>query len=154
MVKMLVPYPDKCTGCRFCEMVCSLYHEGKVNHADARLQVFRKDVRTDFPSVCTHCVSCGDECCVANCPADAIKKEDGIVSVDEDECTACGTCVEVCPFSVMRMEEKAFKCDLCGGDPMCVKFCPMGAIRYEEPKPEQYEQVRRLLAQLETEGGA
>jgi len=82
---------------------------------------------------------------VQACPVDAIKVEDGIVTIDEDECTACGSCVDACPFGVMRMEETAFKCDLCGGDPTCVKFCPMGAIRYEEPSAEQYEKVRKLL---------
>ena len=25
---------------------------------------------------------------------------------------------------------KAFKCDLCGGDPACVKSCPTGALEY------------------------
>jgi carbon-monoxide dehydrogenase iron sulfur subunit len=100
----------------------------------------------DFPSVCTHCVSCGEDCCVLHCPVEAIKKKDGKVYVDQEECTACGTCVEVCPFGVMRMEEKAFNCDLCGGSPTCVKFCPMKAIVYEEPKPEQYEKVKKLLA--------
>jgi Fe-S-cluster-containing hydrogenase component 2 len=146
MVKMLVPYPENCTGCRFCEMACTIYHDGTINHADARLQVHRRGVKLDFPSVCTHCVSCGDECCVKHCPVDAIKHENGLVRVDEELCTACGTCVEVCPFGVMRMEEKAFKCDLCGGHPTCVKFCPTKAIMYEEPKPEQYEKVKKLLA--------
>lgn len=145
MPKMLVPYPDKCTGCRFCEMACSLYHEGKINHADARLQVHKGDVRTDFPVVCTHCIACGEECCVNACPVEAISIVDDIVKVDEDECTACGECVDACPFGVMRMEETAFKCDLCGGDPTCVKFCSMGAIRYEEPNEAQYNAVKRLL---------
>jgi Fe-S-cluster-containing hydrogenase component 2 len=130
-------------------MACTIYHDGKVNHSDARLQVHRRDIRTDFPAVCTNCVSCGDDCCVNACPVGAIKVVDGIVTVDEEECTACGTCVEVCPFGVMRMEEKAFKCDLCGGDPTCVKFCPMGAIKYEEPKAEQYEAVKALLKEEE-----
>ncbi|UCE90743.1 MAG: 4Fe-4S dicluster domain-containing protein [Methanobacteriota archaeon] len=145
MPKMLVPYPDKCTGCRFCEMACSLFHEGKINHADARLQVHKGDVKTDFPVVCTNCVACGEECCVNACPTEAISVVDGIVKVDEDECTACGECVEACPFGVMRMEETAFKCDLCGGDPTCVKFCPMGAIKYEEPNEAQYNVVKKLL---------
>jgi Fe-S-cluster-containing hydrogenase component 2 len=149
MVKMLVPYPDKCTGCRFCEMACTLFHEGKINHADARLQIHKRDVKVDFPAVCTQCVACGDECCVAACPVGAITNEDGIVKVNEEECTACGTCVEVCPFGVMRMEDVAFKCDLCGGDPTCVKFCSMGAIKYEEPKAEQYELVKKLLSEEE-----
>ncbi|MGB2826318.1 MAG: 4Fe-4S dicluster domain-containing protein, partial [Thermoplasmata archaeon] len=122
-----------------------LYHEGKINHVNARLQIHKRDVRTDVPVVCTHCIACGDDCCVQACPVDAIKVVDGIVTIDEDECTACGSCVDACPFGVMRMEETAFKCDLCGGDPTCVKFCPMGAIRYEEPNAEQYEKVRKLL---------
>ncbi len=147
MAKMLIPYPENCTGCRFCEMACTIYHDGTINHADARLQVHRRNVKVDFPSVCTHCVSCGEDCCVKHCPVEAIKEENGIVSVDEELCTACGTCVEVCPFGVMRMEEKAFKCDLCNGDPVCVKFCPTKAIVFDEPKPEQYEKVRKLLAQ-------
>jgi len=84
-----------------------------------------------------------------HCPVEAIKKKDGVVYVDEELCTSCGECVEVCPFGVMRMEEKAFKCDLCGGDPTCVKFCPMKAIVYEEPKREKYEEVKKLLAEEE-----
>jgi len=147
MVKMLVPYPENCTGCRFCEMACSVAHEGNVSHVNARLQVHRRNVKVDFPSVCTHCVSCGEDCCVLHCPVEAIKKENGIVYVNQEECTACGTCVEVCPFGVMRLEDQAFNCDLCKGDPTCVKFCPMKAIVYEEPKPEKFEEVKRLLAE-------
>ena len=149
MVKMLVPYPENCTGCRFCEMACTIFHDKVVNHANARLQVHRRGVKIDFPSVCTQCVACGKECCMLHCPVDAIKKKDGVVYVDQELCTACGACVEVCPYGVMRMEETAFKCDLCGGDPTCVKFCPMKAIVYEEPKKEQYEKVRALLQEEE-----
>ena len=63
----------------------------------------------------------------------------------EHGCLGLATCVEACPFGVMRMEETAFKCDLCGGDPTCVKFCPMGAIKYEEPNEAQYNAVKKLL---------
>ncbi len=75
--------------------------------------------------------------------------QNGVVLVDEEKCTACGTCERSCPFEVIRIREVAKKCDLCGGDPVCVKFCPYGAIRYEEPKPEQYRKVQEMLERLQ-----
>lgn len=49
-----------------------------------------------------------------------------------DKCAACGTCVAVCPFGAIIVDEKrgiavidAEKCTKCG---LCVKACPLGAI--------------------------
>lgn len=145
MVSTLVSYPDNCTGCRFCELICSLYHEGIVNSLKARLRVVKRDLRTDVPVVCTHCVACGDDCCIDACPEEAISREDGVVVIDHEMCTACGACVKSCPYGVIWMGDYANKCDLCDGDPMCVKFCPTGAIRYEEPGPGSFERVIEFL---------
>ena len=46
--------------------------------------------------------------------------------VDEDKCTNCGECYEVCPTDVIHQHpdrEVAFKCDLCDGEPQCIAFC-------------------------------
>ena len=36
---------DKCTGCRTCEIICSLTHDGKetINPRNARIRVFKDD---------------------------------------------------------------------------------------------------------------
>ena len=35
MEKVLVVDPDKCTGCKVCEMICSLHHENEINPTTA-----------------------------------------------------------------------------------------------------------------------
>jgi electron transfer flavoprotein alpha subunit len=47
------------------------------------------------------CIGC--EQCLAVCPADAIRMEDGIAVVDPALCTGCEKCVPVCPASVITM---------------------------------------------------
>ena len=82
MVSVLVSYPENCTGCRFCEMICSLYHEGVVNTNKARLRIQKPDIMRDIPLVCTQCITCGDSCCVQACPEEAI-----VMSREVELCT-------------------------------------------------------------------
>lgn len=53
--------------------------------------------------------------------------------IDAERCVACGTCVELCRFHAITLEETArllpFSCEGCG---VCAEFCPEGAIRLEE----------------------
>jgi len=41
------------------------------------------------------CVNC--DICIAQCPAHAIAKADGITRIDAQACIDCGTCEAVCP---------------------------------------------------------
>lgn len=54
--------------------------------------------------------------------------------LDEEACSGCGTCVEICPHSALKIGEtsKPIFCDLCGGRPLCVERCPTGAPSFEE----------------------
>ena len=46
-----------------------------------------------LPEKCQACLICA-----RNCPVEAIKGSKGVVHViDQDKCTKCGTCFEVCP---------------------------------------------------------
>ena len=152
MPKTIVTFPENCTGCRMCELVCSLTHEGRVNPIMARIQVYKDGVETQFPVTCT---LCGD--CIDACPEEAISEENGIIDVDQDKCIACGTCVETCNYNAIRLsletsdsEGKAFKCDLCGGSPECVKVCLTEAIKFDEIPFERKEMVIKFLTDLET----
>jgi NAD-dependent dihydropyrimidine dehydrogenase PreA subunit len=58
--------------------------------------------------------------------------KDGVamaVIINEDDCTACGACSEVCPVGAITVEDVAHvdsdECVECGA---CVDECPNGAI--------------------------
>jgi len=41
MGKVLAISPEKCTGCRLCELVCSVYHDGVSNAARSRIKIMK-----------------------------------------------------------------------------------------------------------------
>ncbi|MBQ3891767.1 MAG: twin-arginine translocation signal domain-containing protein, partial [Mailhella sp.] len=63
--KSLLVFRKNCTGCNSCAYACSLYHEGFVRPAGARLYVRRVKGIVDIPNICWHCA---DSPCVEACP--------------------------------------------------------------------------------------
>lgn len=129
--KALLVLRKNCTGCNSCAYACSLYHDGHVRPATARIHVRRVKGIVDVPSICWHCA---DAPCVEACPVkpiQAIRKDKDtnvIVFTDEKLClgTKCNKCIEACPPQYLRAHPDTglpMFCDLCGGDPQCVKAC-------------------------------
>lgn len=117
--------PEKCSGCRNCELACSIAHFGAFNPRRARIQVLRQGCREEI-RVCNHCE---DHPCIAACKRGALAWDDGEVFVDDAACNLCGDCIAACPSGGIRIfDETLLICDLCHGDPMCVKFCTTGAL--------------------------
>jgi len=133
VAKVLMVDYEKCTGCRLCEQVCSVKHEGVSNPARSRITVVKWEGEGLYvPMVCQQCESAP---CQVICPVRAISRDDyrGLVEIDYDECIGCRMCIAVCPFGAMSFDvlgEKVIKCDLCGGDPVCIRFCETKAIQY------------------------
>jgi len=129
--KALAAEAKICAGCRTCEIICSLKHEGKVDLERARIWVKANPFIGSFiPQICRHCA---DAPCLYACPEGAmgLDANHGTVILDEEKCTGCKICLPACPFRVIRFDDrvgKAFKCDLCGGEPECVKWCPVNAL--------------------------
>ena len=51
--------------------------------------------------------------------------------INEDECSACGICVDACPEGVLGLGSEAAHVvndDDCSGCATCMEECPMGAI--------------------------
>jgi len=122
---------EKCTGCRLCELVCSVHHDGVSNPMRSRIKVVKWEA--DGIYVPMTCQQCEDAPCLNACPAKAISRnsELGRVEVDYTTCIGCRTCVSVCPFGAMNfnsLERKVFKCDLCDGEPQCARFCDVKAV--------------------------
>jgi len=118
----------RCSGCRMCEIACSLYQEGRIWPEASRVRVFMRIPGADFPHLCTQC---HDYPCVASCPYDALSVDEGTaaVIVDREKCTSCKNCILACPGRVPFLhpkDNKATICNLCGGDPQCAKICQEG----------------------------
>lgn len=137
MSKILMISPEKCIGCRTCELVCSFTKINAFNPKNSKVSVFTYDEAA--VSVPMMCMQCEDPSCMRVCPTDAITKTaDGLVAIDERKCIGCKMCVSACPLGNITFntyEGKVVKCNLCEGDPKCAQYCPSGAIEYREAAP-------------------
>lgn len=126
--------PALCSGCRTCEIVCTMAHEGYASSERSRIQWTKNVMDACITDIMT-CKQCAGAECVAVCPSQALSVdlETGARVINEELCVGCQLCLNACPVVPPRIRYDAvtntcFKCDLCGGDPQCVKFCPTGAL--------------------------
>lgn len=129
--------PTQCVGCRTCEIICSLTHDGECNPALSRIKTTYDPCKTlsmlaVMPDVCRQC-NMAD--CYLACEYGAlvIDKKTGARIIDPSKCEGCGECLKACPWNMIVYNEKTdkyTKCDLCGGNPQCVEFCPANAVKF------------------------
>jgi Fe-S-cluster-containing dehydrogenase component len=130
--------PQRCIGCKACEMACA---ECETNGQQPMIHVDYVDRYLTPQTSVQVCMHCEDPTCAKVCPADAIAKDEfGVVhSAKHERCIACSNCVQACPFGVPRKNDPwdmMIKCNLCydrtsaGKRPMCATVCPSGALFY------------------------
>lgn len=98
----------KCIGCHACSVACKEAHGTRPGVR--RSKVERKcegtypDVRqTAYPMLCMHCENAP---CVEMCPTGAsVKRDDGIVVINKDDCIGCKTCMNACPYDARQFSE-------------------------------------------------
>ena len=73
----------------------------------------------------------------------------GIITIDKEKCTRCGTCAKVCPSCILEMDTEGpvcindLSCMSCGH---CVAVCPTGALDNSRcPKAEMDPITRPML---------
>ncbi|MFW9856464.1 MAG: 4Fe-4S dicluster domain-containing protein [Candidatus Thorarchaeota archaeon] len=150
MQKILFVEPEKCTGCRLCESICSLYNENVINPSLSRIHILKISADRGYLPIFCH------QCTPAPCQ-DACRKREAIsrdeitqaLVIDYELCVNCKLCIRDCPFGAVaitseRGKKKVIKCDLCGGDPQCVKTCEPEALLYIEA--EKVNQRKRRSA--------
>lgn len=132
MAKRIKFDPEKCCGCKTCQLVCSYKNEKVYNPNFSRIKIVTQYKDLDFKA--NVCMQCKKAPCMNVCPNNAIyKDDDGTVKINYELCTSCKLCVSSCPFgNIAVVEEKVVKCELCGGDPECVKSCPTFALTFVE----------------------
>ena len=147
---------DVCLGCHLCEYECAFAGSGekddtgKINNMfkafnrelkpKSRIRIEEiltenEDDRINFAVSCRHCDT---PYCVKGCITGALSRgEDGVVKIDHDKCVGCRTCILMCPYGclVINNDKTMLTCELCtdnGTEPACVKACPNRAIVFEE----------------------
>ena len=149
--KVIVVDYEKCTGCRQCELVCSVFHSGASNPARSRIRVVKWEQEGIYlPMTCQNCEK---PFCVEVCPTKAcsIDKENQRVVIDAEKCIGCKTCIVACPFgapSYDHVDKVSIKCDYCDGTPQCAYFCTLKAIEYVSAEslgmPKKRDAARRI----------
>jgi len=147
-IKKLIVTPNRCIGCRSCELSCSFAHSVKPGiPAISRIRTYRYSEEFSLTVVCQQC---DDAACIKVCPTKALyMNASGVVEVDMDKCIHCRMCAIACPFGNITIEPNTLvviKCDLCKGDPVCAKFCPTKALVYASepvsaPSPEEIKRA-------------
>ena len=164
MVQYIAVNQKVCTGCRECEVVCSLYRFGECNPERSAIRVLRKESKGLVWCLPLVCQQCEQPPCIDICPVDALSKDGdlGILNIDRESCTGCGECTTACPAGCIFMdtkEEVALACDLCGGEPQCIALCHSRCLtaggKNSEPGERRVERLAEIADQeFQTVGAA
>jgi len=143
---------NACTGCKACQVACKDKWNLPVGRTWRRVaeytggtwvqenNTFQQNVFAYYVSVaCNHCEN---PACIEACPAQAImKRPDGIVVINQQDCIGCRYCEWACPYGAPQFDAeigKMSKCNFCydaidaGESPACVGACPVRALDYGE----------------------
>lgn len=131
-----------CLGCHLCEYQCAFAQTGEEDMAIAlKGRKIHPNIRVeekDGISFAVSCRHCEEPYCVKSCITGALSIKDGIISIDQNKCVGCYTCISACPYGCVMPSESGpvQKCELCvqttQGTPRCVAGCPNAAIVFEE----------------------
>ncbi|MEM2703537.1 MAG: 4Fe-4S dicluster domain-containing protein [Candidatus Bathyarchaeia archaeon] len=145
MDKQIIIDADKCTGCKLCEMACSLEKEGECGTVYSRIKVIKMHNGVNMPILC---LQCEDAVCAKVCPVHAIVRDsNGALVIDYALCIGCKVCFAVCPFGAISLHprhKKVIKCDLCDGKPVCVNYCQPKALSFERKDRADLIKKRRV----------
>ena len=154
-MKVVFVRPERCVGCRQCELACAVAHSPSGTLAGAiseeRLPLPRIHIGVGshgepFPNRCRHCEPAP---CQSACLPGAIQRDSktGTVMIEAQRCIRCASCAMACPFGVIRFHDDplldpakplAHKCDNClerqtqGQIPACVEVCKAGALVFKD----------------------
>jgi carbon-monoxide dehydrogenase iron sulfur subunit len=132
-------------GCGLCRVYCLAEH----SRTHDIVKAFKKESPRPLPrirverngevSFSLQCRHCDEPWCVYSCLTGAMHQDKltGAITIDEEKCTGCWTCIVACPNGALIRDigkKVVAKCDLCPGSevPACVANCPNEALVFIE----------------------
>ncbi len=157
-MKVFMVDPEKCTGCRLCELACSFARYKAFNRELSAIRVESYEDRA--LNVPVACLQCREAPCVRACVTGALGRDLGTnaILVDADRCILCKACAAACPFgcvSLIRWKDapRIGICDLCAGEPRCVEACRSQAITFVDEgkinRKKRTENTRRTFLEAQ-----
>lgn len=136
MNRFIIADPNRCIGCRTCELACSMAHGSEVSISAASFSPRITVIREGDITVPVMCKQCEDAPCAKVCPTGALVRANGFVEIHEERCIGCKSCIIACPFGAIDIRMKAgkasvIKCDLCVDNATgaaCIRVCPTDAL--------------------------
>jgi anaerobic carbon-monoxide dehydrogenase iron sulfur subunit len=144
-MKKIYVNEEACMGCGLCRVYCLAEH----SKTQDIVKAFKKESPRPLPrirverngevSFSLQCRHCDEPWCVYSCLTGAMHQDKltGTITVDEEKCTGCWTCIVACPNGALTRDgdrKVVSKCDLCPGSevPACVANCPNEALVFIE----------------------
>lgn len=110
MNTFIMANPQKCIGCKACEIACAVAHlDVSVSTAGATGLPFVPRlclVRTAYITMPVQCHQCDDAPCANICAEGAIVHRNGVNIVDDGKCIGCKKCMVACPFGMIDIKPK------------------------------------------------
>ncbi|THB73162.1 MAG: 4Fe-4S ferredoxin [Desulfobulbaceae bacterium] len=139
-------HPDKSRRITPAEAIEILEQENDRGHV---AHAFFKDVMLDrFYAICNCCSCCCGAMQAQQNGTPMLASSGFVCEVDEEYCTSCGSCVEVCQFEALTLSDFAVideqKCMGCG---VCETHCSVDAITLRrEPSRGEPLEIEKLMA--------
>lgn len=103
----VVADPNKCIGCKVCEVACSVAHSDTVATTVGTLEapIIPKLYLVKTPDVTMpiQCRQCEDAPCANVCPVAAVTQVNQTIMIDSGKCVGCKTCMIACPFGAIDL---------------------------------------------------
>ncbi len=119
------------------------HQRGHVHHA-----FFKDAMLGRFYAICNCCSCCCGAMQAYRNGTPMLASSGYVARLEADDCQACGTCAEFCPFEAMSVGENTILIDeaRCMGCGVCVSKCENNALRLElEPSKGEPLDLRHIL---------